>query len=344
MTKKQATLLEVQRLEVQFDTYGGVVKAVRGIDFSILPGETLAIVGESGCGKSVAVQSLLGLIPMPPGKLTGGDAVLESTVLIKDGQLTNNEIRGSRIGMIFQDPMSALNPTMTIGKQIAEPLEIHKGLTSKEALQEAIELLNLVQIPQPHIRAKQYPHEFSGGMLQRAMIAMAIGCEPDLLIADEPTTALDVTIQAQILNLISRMQKRNRMGLILITHDLGIVSKMADRVAVMYGGQIVEHGNMEEIFSRPSHPYNVGLQSAMPSTARDSQSKLLPIEGSPPDLFNPPDGCAYATRCPHAMNICVKKEPDFFEIDASHYSKCWLHDPNAPKKVPSISYKESLYD
>jgi ABC-type dipeptide/oligopeptide/nickel transport system ATPase component len=248
-------LLKVDNLQVDFQTYGGVVQAVRGVSFEVMPGQTLAIVGESGCGKSVTVQSLLGLIPMPPGRIHQGTATLKGRDILGSKIVDGQDIRGREISMIFQDPMTSLNPTMTIGRQIAETLEVHRGYTRSQALQRAIELLEMTKIPEAAQRANQYPFEFSGGMLQRAMIAMAIACEPAILIADEPTTALDVTIQAQILDLLGDLQQQTGMAIILITHDLGVVARMADDVMVMYAGEVVERGNVDDIFYRSGHPY-----------------------------------------------------------------------------------------
>ena len=253
-------LLSVNDLKVEFETYGGTVQAVRGVSFDVEKGKTLAIVGESGCGKSVTVQSVMGLIPMPPGKITSGQALLRGTDILGRKTINGQDIRGDQIGMIFQDPMTSLNPTMNIGNQIAETLIVHRGYSKKQAFERAIELLELSKIPEPEKRAKQYPFEFSGGMLQRAMIAMAIACEPDILIADEPTTALDVTIQAQILDLLADLQKENGMSIILITHDLGVVARMADEVLVMYAGQVVEQGSVDDVFYRSGHPYTFGLR------------------------------------------------------------------------------------
>ncbi len=322
-------LLAVNNLQVEFDTYGGTVQAVRGVSFSVEAGKTLAIVGESGCGKSVTVQALMGLVPMPPGRLKSGTAELRGQNILGTSRIDGRDFRGSEIGMIFQDPMTSLNPTMTIGRQIAETLEVHLGWSRKRAYARAIELLEMVRIPEAAQRARQYPFEFSGGMLQRAMIAMAIACEPAILIADEPTTALDVTIQAQVLDLMGDLQREHGTAIILITHDLGVVARMADEVAVMYAGQIVERGSVDDIFYRPAHPYTVGLRAAMPSNNPDAQHRLLPIEGSPPDLFSPPTGCAYAARCPHAMRICSTDEPAPFVVGKDHYGKCWLHHEKA---------------
>jgi oligopeptide/dipeptide ABC transporter ATP-binding protein len=318
-------LLEVKDLKVEFDTYGGSVQAVRGVSFSVEASKTLAIVGESGCGKSVTVQTLMGLVPMPPGRLKSGTATLRGRNILGTSQIDGQDFRGSEIGMIFQDPMTSLNPTMTIGRQIAETLEVHRGWSRKKAFARAIELLEMARIPEAEQRAKQYPFEFSGGMLQRAMIAMAIACEPAILIADEPTTALDVTIQAQVLDLMGDLQRDHGTAIILITHDLGVVARMADEVAVMYAGQIVERGSVDDIFYRSAHPYTVGLRAAMPSNDPNARHRLLPIEGSPPDLFSPPPGCAYAARCPYAMKICSTDEPPAFLVGQDHFGKCWLH-------------------
>ncbi len=324
-------LLEVQDLRVEFDTYGGTVQAVRGVSFAVEAGETLAIVGESGCGKSVTVQSLMGLTPMPPGRITGGSARLRGTEILGQTRIEGREIRGREIGMIFQDPMTSLNPTMTIGSQIAETLEVHRGWSHKRALARAVELLEMARIPEAARRARQYPFEFSGGMLQRAMIATAIACEPAILIADEPTTALDVTIQAQILDLMEDLQRETDMAVILITHDLGVVARMADEVVVMYAGQVAEKGTVDDVFYRSSHPYTLGLKAAMPSNDPAAEHRLMPIEGSPPDLFHPPAGCAYAARCPYAMRICSERDPGPFHQGARHFARCWLQHGGAPR-------------
>lgn len=335
-------LLEVRNLEVEFDTYGGIVKAVRGVDFSVDSGKTLAIVGESGCGKSVTVQSMMGLIPMPPGRITSGSALLRGQEVLGDTIIEGKEIRGAEIGMIFQDPMTSLNPTMTIGNQIAEPLQIHRGYSYRQAFNEAINLLDMSKIPEAAKRAKQYPFEFSGGMLQRAMIAMAISCKPSILVADEPTTALDVTIQAQILDLMRDLQSQTGMAIILITHDLGVVARMADEVAVMYAGKIVEHGTVEDVFYRSAHPYTLGLRAAMPTNDPANQHHLNPIEGSPPDLFSPPPGCGYCARCPWAMSICHKSHPEDYYLNSGHYSRCWLHHNDSKIKPNQLSFSEEV--
>lgn len=321
-------ILEVRDLAVEFATYGGVVKAVRGVSFDVERGKTLAIVGESGCGKSVTVQSIMGLIPIPPGRITSGSARLDGREILYLSPQDAGRVRGVEIGMIFQDPMTSLNPTMRVGEQIAETLLVHRGASKRQAIARATELLDMTKIPEAAKRARQYPFEFSGGMLQRAMIAMAIACNPAILVADEPTTALDVTIQAQILELMSELQREEGMSIILITHDLGVVAQMADDVAVMYAGEIVEHGGVDDIFYRCSHPYTYGLRQAMPTNDPNAQHRLMPIAGSPPDLFHPPDGCGYFARCPYAMRLCEHHRPPLFDIqDDRHRAACWLqHD------------------
>ncbi len=326
------TILEVENLSVEFGTYGGIVKAVRGVSFSVTRGETLAIVGESGCGKSVTVQAIMGLIPTPPGEVTSGSAKLNGEELLGLSPAEANQYRGVQIGMIFQDPMTSLNPTMRIGDQIAETLRVHRGKSYSEASKQAVALLEQTHIPEAKKRAKQYPFEFSGGMLQRAMIAQSLACNPSVLIADEPTTALDVTIQAQILELMSELQRTQGMSIILITHDLAVVAKMADKVAVMYAGQIVESGSVDDIFYQSSHPYTLGLRNAMPSNTGDRNKKLMPIKGSPPDLFSPPKGCGYFARCPYAMKVCESRQPTNFAItdNVAHHARCWLQHAESP--------------
>ncbi len=327
----QKPVLKVTDLKVEFATYGGTVNAVRGVDFEVYPGETLAIVGESGCGKSVTVQSIMGLIPCPPGKVTSGTAVLNGKDILKLSKKEMQDIRGSELGMIFQDPLTSLNPTMKIGRQIAEVIIKHQKKSKADALQEAINIMKLVQIPEAEKRANQYPHEFSGGMRQRVMIAIALACRPKVLIADEPTTALDVTIQGQILELLKQLQKEINMALILITHDLGVVASVADRVAVMYAGQVVETGTADEIFYQSAHPYTIGLRRAIPNPLDVDGSALIAIPGSPPDLFKPPKGCGFYARCPHAMEVCKDQLPGKFHFNklsqgpGDRYSMCWLH-------------------
>jgi len=331
--------MTVDNLEVTFDTYGGTVHAVRDVSFGLRRGKTLAIVGESGCGKSVTVQALMGLIPMPPGRITRGSARLGDQELLGLRERELNRIRGNRIGMIFQDPMTSLNPTMRIGDQIVETLRVHRGMSIREGFAEAERLLDRVRIAEARERARQYPFEFSGGMLQRVMIAVALACSPEVLIADEPTTALDVTIQAQILDLMQALQREENMSIILITHDLGVVARMADDVAVMYAGQIVETGSVEAIFQRGGHPYTLGLRRATPSNVPGHKQTLEPIAGSPPDLFHPPAGCGYFARCPHAMQVCERRMPDAFDLsdtsgatdDILHSARCWLQHAKAPR-------------
>ena len=318
-------LLEVDNLEVEFRTYGGTVHAVRDVSFSLDEGKTLAIVGESGCGKSVTVQSIMGLIPMPPGRIANGSARFRGHDIIRDHRVDGKDIRGREVGMIFQDPMTSLNPTMTIGDQIAETLTVHQGVSKRDALNRAVELIEMTRIPEASKRARQYPFEFSGGMLQRAMIAMSIACEPSILVADEPTTALDVTIQAQILDLLAELQRNTGMAIILITHDLGVVARVADEVAVMYAGEIVEQGSADDIFYRGAHPYTLGLKQAMPSNDATDR-ELTPIAGSPPDLFAPPSGCGYCARCPFAMNACQDERPPLELVEENHLARCWLHE------------------
>ncbi|MBL7670133.1 MAG: ABC transporter ATP-binding protein [Bdellovibrionaceae bacterium] len=327
-------VLEVKDLKVEFDTYGGVVQAVRGVHFQVQKGKTLAIVGESGCGKSVSIQSILGLIPTPPGRITSGSAKLNGQELMGLPLKELNKVRGNNVGVIFQDPMSSLNPTMTIGEQISETLRYHKDVSRKEGRRRAIELLGKVQISEAASRVDSYPFQFSGGMRQRVMIAMALACEPELLIADEPTTALDVTIQSQILNLLKELQNQSHMALILITHDLGVVARMADTVSVMYAGQVVEHGTVDDIFYRSTHPYTSGLRAALPTRERNRQ-KLIPIDGAPPDLFSPPKGCGYFARCPSAMKICENRNPPEFVNSTSHYGRCWLAQKNSMTPMPT---------
>ena len=326
-----APLLEVSDLRVEFDTYGGTVQAVRGVSFALDRGKTLAIVGESGCGKSVTVQSIMGLIPMPPGRITAGSARLHGREVLNDQKIDGKDIRGRLVGMIFQDPMTSLNPTMTIGDQIAETLQVHRKYSHRRALARAVELIDMTRIPEAARRARQYPFEFSGGMLQRAMIAMSLACEPSILVADEPTTALDVTIQAQILDLMRDLQRETGMAIVLITHDLGVVARMADDVLVMYAGEVVEQGSVEDVFYRSGHPYTLGLKAAMPSNRQDAGRTLEPIDGSPPDLFAPPAGCAYFARCPRAMRACEGDHPPAFDLGERHHAHCWLHHEDCPQ-------------
>ncbi|MHA6260487.1 ABC transporter ATP-binding protein [Sporosarcina sp. CAU 1771] len=323
-------LLEVKDLAVSFETYGPDVQAIRGVSFELNEKETLAIVGESGSGKSVTAYSVMGLIPMPPGKFTGGSIVFNGEDLTQKSEKQMQNIRGKDISMIFQDPMTSINPTMRIGAQIGEGLIKHQKLSKKQAHLRGIELLKLVGIPNPETRINQYPHQYSGGMRQRAMIAIALACNPKILIADEPTTALDVTIQAQILELMRDIQEQTGTAIILITHDLGVVANAADRVAVMYGGKIVETGNVDEIFYNPKHPYTWGLLGSMPKLENQGQ-ELQAIPGSPPDLSDPPKGCPFVTRCPYAMKVCKEHMPDYTKLSETQKTACWLLDERSPK-------------
>lgn len=326
-------ILEVNDLYVSFNTYGGEVQAVRGVSFDLFEGETLAIVGESGSGKSVTAQSIMKLIAEPPGEYKKGSILLDGVDLLQKSENEMQHIRGQEIGMVFQDPMTSLNPTMKIGRQITEGLIKHQNMSRQEAHERGIELLKLVGIPNPERRINQYPHEFSGGMRQRVMIAIALSCNPKILIADEPTTALDVTIQAQILDLLKDIQKKTNTAIILITHDLGVVANTADRVAVMYGGKIVETGTVDEIFYNPKHPYTWGLLSSMPKL-HDIKEELQSIPGSPPDLKDPPKGCPFVTRCPYAMKVCDEHMPAYAEVSENQRTACWLLDERAPKVEP----------
>lgn len=325
-------ILEVENLRVSFHTYAGEVQAVRGISFYLKKGETLAVVGESGCGKTVTSKSLMRLIPEPPGEIKKGSKILfdgKDISLMSEREL--RELRGSDISMIFQDPMTSLNPTMTIGKQISESLIIHRGMSKTEAMNEAIKMLDLVNIPDAATRAHQYPHEFSGGMRQRAMIAIALACNPKILIADEPTTALDVTIQAQIMDLISDLQVKLGTAVILVTHDLGIVADVADRIQVMYAGQIIEHGTIDEIFKTPQHPYTWALLQSVPRLDTKNKDKLYSLRGTPPDLIKPPIGCPFAARCEFCMQICREEMPEVTTLSENHEVCCWLKHAMAPK-------------
>jgi oligopeptide transport system ATP-binding protein len=315
-------LLEVSGLKMHFHTRDGVVKAVDGVSFVLDKGETLGVVGESGSGKSVTALTMMRLTPMPPGKVEAGDAVFKGRSLITMSEEDIRKIRGNEIAMIFQDPMTSLNPVYRIGRQIAEPLVVHKGLSKKQALLRAVELLRLVGIPNPEQRVKDYPHQFSGGMRQRAMIAMALACDPDLLIADEPTTALDVTIQAQITELMQELQKRTGSAIIMITHDLGVVADMANRILVMYAGRPVEYGDTNDIFYNPLHPYTWGLMDSIPTHSLTEKTELCPIKGQPPSLIDVPSGCAFHPRCPYAQERCKVEEPVFRLIDGTHGAAC----------------------
>ncbi|UUZ81399.1 ABC transporter ATP-binding protein [Paenibacillus sp. P26] len=323
------TLLEVDNLHVSFKTYGGEVQAVRGVSFTLNKGETLAIVGESGRGKSVTARDLMRLLPEHTAKIGQGSIRFKGRELTRLSEKELRELRGSEISMIFQDAMTALNPTITIGEQIMEGIIRHRKVSRSEARKQAVEMLGLVGISSPETRLKQYLHEFSGGMRQRMMIAIAAVCDPSVLIADEPTTALDVTIQAQIIDLFKMLQEKTGVSIIIITHDLGVVAKIADRVNVMYAGQVVETGTVEELFRSPQHPYTQGLLASIPRLDTDRSLPLTPIPGTPPDLFAPPAGCAFAARCSYALEVCGAYQPGHSRLTDSHSVACWQQDPRA---------------
>lgn len=327
-----ADVLKIENLHVSFDTYAGEVHAVRGVSLHVEEGEVLAIVGESGCGKSVTAKTIMKLNPMPPARIKEGTLELCGKDIVAASEKEMQNIRGQLVSMIFQDPMTCLNPTMKVGKQITETLHKHKKLSGKKCQEEAIRLLKLVQIPNAEERADQYPHEFSGGMRQRAMIAMALSCNPKLLIADEPTTALDVTIQAQIMQLMGKIREETGTAIILITHDLGVVANLADRVAVMYAGKVVEQGTSQDIFYHPSHPYTAALLRSLPTAETSRDEELVSIPGTPPDLFAPPKGCAFASRCQHCMKICKGNQPPVFTVGEGHTASCWRLHPDFPGK------------
>ncbi len=315
-------LLQVTDLKTHFFTRDGLVRAVDGVTFSLDRGETLGVVGESGSGKSVTAMSIMRLIPDPPGKTVGGEILFKGRDILEMDASEIREMRGNRIAMIFQDPMTSLNPVYRVGQQIGESLRIHKGLNKREALERAVELLDLVGIPNPRSRVRDYPHQFSGGMRQRAMIAMALACDPDILIADEPTTALDVTIQAQILELMMSLQERTGTAIIMITHDLGIVADMADRMLVLYAGRPVEYGTADQVFYRPLHPYTWGLLDSLPRQDISEKSVLHPIQGQPPSLIDVPAGCSFHPRCPHATDRCKSEVPETRMVEEGHSAAC----------------------
>ncbi len=317
----ETPLLEIRSLTTQFLTEDGIVRAVEEVSLEIFPGEILSLVGESGCGKSVTGLSLLRLIPIPPGRIVRGEILFEGRDLLHLEEREMEKVRGNEISMIFQEPMTSLNPVFTIGSQIIETLQLHQHLPKKEARQKAIELLQRVRIPYPEIRIDSYPHQLSGGMRQRAMIAMALSCQPKLLIADEPTTALDVTIQAQVLRLLKEIQQEMGMAVMLITHDLGVVSEIADRVAVMYAGRIVEMGPFETLFREMRHPYTRGLFDSIPQL-EEKKERLKAIPGQVPNPFDLPTGCKFHPRCYLAIEACSKEEPPLFQIDGNHFSRC----------------------
>ena len=316
-------LLRVSDLKTHFMIKEGVVRAVDGVSFTVEAGKVLGIVGESGCGKSMTARSILRLVPDPPGRIVGGTIEFDGVDVLSLSTREMQAIRGDRISMIFQDPMVSLNPTMRVGDQIVEVLTVHRGYGAKAAVDRAIELLRAVNIPEPETRLRDYPHQFSGGMRQRAMIAMALACEPRLLIADEPTTALDVTVQAQILDVLRTIREESDTAIILITHDLGMVAEVADDIVVMYAGKIVEEANVYDLFDAPSHPYTQGLLKSLPSPEHRVE-ELTPIRGQPPDLSRVPTGCSFAPRCDYRMDICTRELPPFRAIAEGHRSRCWL--------------------
>ena len=320
---KKEQVLSVRDLDITFKTTAGKVHAIRGVNIDLYKGETVALVGESGSGKSVTAYSVMGLTAYP-GKLIGGTINFNGHQIDKMSEKEMRKIRGNEVSIIFQDPMTSLNPVYTIGNQITEVICLHTGKSKKEAHDRAKELLELVGINEPAKRLKQYPHELSGGMRQRVMIAIALACEPKLLIADEPTTALDVTIQAQILELMQELRKKLGMSIIMITHDLGVVASMCERIAVMYAGHIVEYGTADEIFYEPKHEYTKGLIRSIPKLNVQETERLIPIEGQPVDLLNPPAGCPFAPRCANCMKICLREMPPKTELSDTHYSQCWL--------------------
>jgi len=327
-------ILSVRDLKISFRTHAGEVQEVRGASFDLRRGETLAIVGESGSGKSVAARSIMRLNPEVNTIVRGGEILLEGEDLLTLPEKRMQGIRGPKIAMVFQDPMTSLDPTMRIGPQIIESLKKHLNMSGRQAAERAVELLKLVGIPSAEARLKQYPHQFSGGMRQRVVIAIALACDPQILIADEPTTALDVTIQAQILELMRELQDRLGMSIILITHDLGVVASTAHRVAVMYGGRIVETGTVREIFYNPQMPYTWGRRASIPLPNADRSQELIPIPGTPPDATNPPKGCPFTSRCPYAMRVCGDEMPEPTTFSPEHWAACWLHHPMAPKVEP----------
>jgi oligopeptide transport system ATP-binding protein len=318
-------LLDIKDLRTRFHTPEGTVYAVNGISFTVNEGETLAVVGESGCGKSVSMLSILQLIPTPPGEIASGQAIFNGVDLLKKTEEEMTSIRGKEIAMIFQDPMTSLNPVLTIRRQITESLRVHTSLQNKEAEQKAIELLNLVGISDGARRLSDYPHQFSGGMRQRVMIAMALACSPSLLIADEPTTALDVTIQAQIVELVTKIRNQSKMAIIWITHDLGVVAGMADRVIVMYAGYIVENAKVLDLYENPLHPYTNALIGALPRVDRRRDKRLKSIAGAPPSLLVEPHGCPFATRCEYTLEKCRQENPPLVQVSDSHSLACWVN-------------------
>ena len=326
---KSGSLLEVKDLSTRFHTDVGIVRAVNGVSFSMSEGETLGIVGESGCGKTVTALSIMRLIPEPPGEIVSGQVFFQGRDLLPIGAQEISEIRGAKIGMVFQDPMTSLNPVLTVGQQISESIDLHLSLDPNGVRERTVELLELVGIPQAKDRIDDYPHQFSGGMRQRAMIAMALSCDPYLLIADEPTTALDVTIQAQILDLVNSLKRDRGLSILWITHDLGIIAALADRVLVMYAGYIVESAEVKDLYRDPHHPYTLGLLASVPRLDDNGRRALTPIEGAPPDQVNLPPGCPFHPRCVHATYRCSQTMPKTRKVGENHMVACWVDVPRA---------------
>ena len=331
-----ATVLEVNDLRTYFYTFEGVVKAVDGISYDLEEGETLGLCGESGCGKSVSALSLMRLIPDPPGKIISGEVTFDGEDILKINMNNMRSIRGSKMSMVFQEPMTSLNPVLSIERQLTETLQLHRGMGREESQQEGINLLARVGIPDPDRRIKQYPHQFSGGMRQRVMIAIALSCNPRLIIADEPTTALDVTIQAQILELMKDLTREFGVALIVITHNLGVVARYADRVNVMYAGKIIERGSAREIYANPRHPYTIGLLHSVPRLDLPRREKLDPIEGQPPDLIDIPEGCSFRARCRYAIDKCAVEVPPLMLAGDGHWSACWRAEELGAEELRSV--------
>lgn len=322
-------ILEIRNLAVSFDTYAGEVQAVRGVSWHVNRKETVALVGESGCGKTVSIQTALGLYTKGTQNIKSGEILLEGENLLEKTAQEMRKYQGRKMSIIFQDPFTYLNPTMTIGRQITEAYREHFPVSKEEANQRAVEMLKLISVPNPDLMLKRYPHQLSGGLRQRIMITMALICDPMVLFADEPTTALDVTVQAQIIELMNQLKEKLDTSIVLITHDMGVVANMADRIYVMYAGKIVEHGDRDTIFYHGKHPYTQGLLKSVPNLASKSTEALYSIPGTPPDLLNPPKGCAFAARCPYAMQICMKEQPENITFsEDNHYAACWLYHPD----------------
>jgi len=334
-------LLSVRDLAVSFFTYAGEVQAVRKVSWDLHRKETIAIVGESGCGKTVTIQTVMGLLQRPPGRIMSGEIIFQGEDVAKYSPGEMRKIQGNKMTMIFQDPLTYLNPTMRVGDQIAEAYLEHHKASKREAQERVLEMMRLVSLPTPERNMRCYPHQLSGGMRQRVMVAMALISEPAVLFADEPTTALDVTIQAQIIDLMNSLKDKVDTSIVLITHDLGVVARMAERVYVMYAGKIVEHGDVDTMFERPCHPYTWGLLGSIPRLDSKVKASLVPIPGTPPDLISPPKGCAFAPRCKHVMRICSRLEPKYYPLDEpGHYAACWLLEPSMRERFAGIFARE----